>query len=312
MSPRPSGSGRREGIDKEGRRFKCTTCNKSFKQSEHCARHELMHTQQRPFPCEQCGKRYGRKECRAVYLGTGSDATENSPSNASGGSEVGDSSNIENRLPDTTFPRESPPRRSHDRESDSRLADIQDTNAAVVIPPSSLSNPHDQTPVQTHASELHAELSDLMHQAPPFHDRARTFLTSHSLQPPMGSDPLLLRLSLGSTADPTRYESGECTGLAALTNNDHAGGHHTLQSACLLDPTPADHMGSSATEQTLGPWERVPGDDLLASDLMSMNFQMDIDPYPLDEWSNNPDNLTQNLPTLYQQKRARLRITSPT
>ncbi|KAL2828859.1 hypothetical protein BJY01DRAFT_255206 [Aspergillus pseudoustus] len=48
--------------DKERRRFKCGRCEKRFRRSEHCARHELMHTEERPFHCSYCDKRYGRKD----------------------------------------------------------------------------------------------------------------------------------------------------------------------------------------------------------------------------------------------------------
>lgn len=33
-----------------------------FKRSEHCARHERVHTQERPFPCHYCDRRYARKD----------------------------------------------------------------------------------------------------------------------------------------------------------------------------------------------------------------------------------------------------------
>ncbi|KAJ5842202.1 hypothetical protein N7534_012032 [Penicillium rubens] len=71
---------------KEPRRFTCMSCNKSFKRSEHCARHELMHTQERPFPCRKCGKRdLLRRHERTIHAeqyvnNAGHDMPENSPS----------------------------------------------------------------------------------------------------------------------------------------------------------------------------------------------------------------------------------------
>ena len=41
--------------------YKCRDCQKVFKRSEHCARHERVHTQERPFPCHYCDRRYARK-----------------------------------------------------------------------------------------------------------------------------------------------------------------------------------------------------------------------------------------------------------
>lgn len=46
---------------KPGNAHKCRTCSKTFKRSEHCARHELAHTKQRPFSCNFCHKAYARK-----------------------------------------------------------------------------------------------------------------------------------------------------------------------------------------------------------------------------------------------------------
>ncbi|OCL08029.1 hypothetical protein AOQ84DRAFT_389133 [Glonium stellatum] len=42
--------------------YKCRNCQKVFKRSEHCARHERVHTQERPFPCHYCDRRYARKD----------------------------------------------------------------------------------------------------------------------------------------------------------------------------------------------------------------------------------------------------------
>ncbi|KAF2267663.1 hypothetical protein CC78DRAFT_456731 [Lojkania enalia] len=42
--------------------YRCSHCARTFKRSEHCARHELVHTQERPFPCSFCNRRYARKD----------------------------------------------------------------------------------------------------------------------------------------------------------------------------------------------------------------------------------------------------------
>ncbi|KAF9891621.1 hypothetical protein FE257_003632 [Aspergillus nanangensis] len=62
MSPSKAVVGKIAKHDKNRRRFKCGSCEKTFKRSEHCARHELMHTQERPFACRYCSKSYGRKD----------------------------------------------------------------------------------------------------------------------------------------------------------------------------------------------------------------------------------------------------------
>ena len=41
--------------------IRCSVCDKVFKRSEHCARHELSHTNERPFSCQFCRRSYSRK-----------------------------------------------------------------------------------------------------------------------------------------------------------------------------------------------------------------------------------------------------------
>lgn len=43
------------------RTYRCRHCARIFKRSEHCARHERVHTQEKPFPCAFCDRRYARK-----------------------------------------------------------------------------------------------------------------------------------------------------------------------------------------------------------------------------------------------------------
>ena len=42
--------------------YRCRHCARTFKRSEHCARHERVHTQERPFACAYCDRRYARKD----------------------------------------------------------------------------------------------------------------------------------------------------------------------------------------------------------------------------------------------------------
>ncbi|KAH8721690.1 hypothetical protein BGZ61DRAFT_347558 [Ilyonectria robusta] len=43
------------------RQYKCEYCDKAFKRSEHCIRHERSHTREKPFSCRYCRKSYSRK-----------------------------------------------------------------------------------------------------------------------------------------------------------------------------------------------------------------------------------------------------------
>ncbi|KAF2459626.1 hypothetical protein BDY21DRAFT_420118 [Lineolata rhizophorae] len=42
--------------------YTCRGCHKVFKRSEHCTRHERVHTQEKPFSCRYCDRRYARKD----------------------------------------------------------------------------------------------------------------------------------------------------------------------------------------------------------------------------------------------------------
>ncbi|KFZ00061.1 hypothetical protein V500_01194 [Pseudogymnoascus sp. VKM F-4518 (FW-2643)] len=49
-------------LQKPVRRYSCSVCQKAFKRSEHCSRHERGHTREKPFMCRHCGRRYARKD----------------------------------------------------------------------------------------------------------------------------------------------------------------------------------------------------------------------------------------------------------
>ncbi|APA11497.1 hypothetical protein SS1G_04904 [Sclerotinia sclerotiorum 1980 UF-70] len=49
-------------VQKTPRIYTCSVCQRQFKRSEHCSRHERGHTQEKPFPCRLCGRRYARKD----------------------------------------------------------------------------------------------------------------------------------------------------------------------------------------------------------------------------------------------------------
>ncbi|KAK7193216.1 hypothetical protein DPSP01_008183 [Paraphaeosphaeria sporulosa] len=44
------------------RTYTCRHCARVFKRSEHCARHERVHTQEKPFSCAYCDRKYARKD----------------------------------------------------------------------------------------------------------------------------------------------------------------------------------------------------------------------------------------------------------
>ncbi|RAL61425.1 hypothetical protein DID88_009355 [Monilinia fructigena] len=49
-------------VQKTPRIYTCSVCQRQFKRSEHCSRHERGHTHEKPFPCRLCGRRYARKD----------------------------------------------------------------------------------------------------------------------------------------------------------------------------------------------------------------------------------------------------------
>jgi DNA-directed RNA polymerase subunit RPC12/RpoP len=54
--PQKSRSGRVKRI------YRCRHCSRTFKRSEHQARHERVHTNERPFACAYCDRKYARKD----------------------------------------------------------------------------------------------------------------------------------------------------------------------------------------------------------------------------------------------------------
>ncbi|RZC35637.1 uncharacterized protein BDFB_002408 [Asbolus verrucosus] len=47
---------------KKQRKFKCVLCPSSFKRSSHLTRHQLVHTGERPYACDQCDKAFSRHD----------------------------------------------------------------------------------------------------------------------------------------------------------------------------------------------------------------------------------------------------------
>nr|XP_018905120.1 PREDICTED: zinc finger protein 124-like [Bemisia tabaci] len=58
----------------DGKRYKCTTCDKSFARKSRCKAHIISHSKSRPFNCENCGKNFFTKwECKLherIHIGT--------------------------------------------------------------------------------------------------------------------------------------------------------------------------------------------------------------------------------------------------
>lgn len=49
-----------------GNKRQCMFCSRTFSKTEHLERHVRSHTKEKPFHCQHCGRKYGRKCVREV------------------------------------------------------------------------------------------------------------------------------------------------------------------------------------------------------------------------------------------------------
>ncbi|CAK7210085.1 hypothetical protein SBRCBS47491_000651 [Sporothrix bragantina] len=61
-APAPAAVASNERVRRPRRHYKCAFCQKVFKRSEHCIRHERTHTNEKPFSCRYCRRSYSRKD----------------------------------------------------------------------------------------------------------------------------------------------------------------------------------------------------------------------------------------------------------
>ncbi|KAL1909825.1 hypothetical protein Sste5344_004332 [Sporothrix stenoceras] len=61
-APAPAVVASNERARRPRRQYKCAFCQKVFKRSEHCIRHERTHTNEKPFSCRYCRRSYSRKD----------------------------------------------------------------------------------------------------------------------------------------------------------------------------------------------------------------------------------------------------------
>ena len=50
------------------RPHQCSICLRGFVRLEHLKRHALVHTQERPFVCEHCDKKFGRRDLMVRHI----------------------------------------------------------------------------------------------------------------------------------------------------------------------------------------------------------------------------------------------------
>ncbi|CAG8909741.1 unnamed protein product [Penicillium egyptiacum] len=291
--------------DKDPRRFKCTSCNKSFKRSEHCARHELMHTQERPFPCRKCGKRYGRKDLLRRHERTihaeqyvnddGHDMPENSPSsNASENSDPCDPTNMQDSRREAPALHNIPSSLPQPLGKDARSQDTQDSNAPSL--PGEVGSTLQAAPLMYHVNGLSPPLGSSLRQDGLQFPSLSTF-GDHGT--PMGSDPLFMHLLLGGTPDSTRYTGIDGMNRTVLTTNGEREIPPTSASPQDVNLTIAGANPSSV--HPMAAWGTNPGAGFLEG-LGPMDFQLDLGTSPSDTWSGDPSNLTRSLPTIRREK----------
>ncbi|KAJ5249719.1 hypothetical protein N7489_000129 [Penicillium chrysogenum] len=283
---------------KEPRRFTCMSCNKSFKRSEHCARHELMHTQERPFPCRKCGKRdLLRRHERTIHAeqyvnNAGHDMPENSPSSdASENPDPCDPPNME--------------------DSDSEGPALHNISSSLPQPlgkgPLPQETQDNDVPSMPGEVESSLQVAPLMYHANGLSLPSGPSLYQYGLQfpslstvgghdTPTGSDPLFMHLLLGGTPGATRYTGiDDINGVVSAPNGEREIPPTSTSSQDVNHTNPAaEHPIGAACGTTLG--------DGFLDGLGSLDFQADLGTSPSHTWSRDPSNLTQSLPTILQEK----------
>ncbi|KAJ3040967.1 hypothetical protein HDV00_010039 [Rhizophlyctis rosea] len=64
------------------RRYKCATCQQSFRRTEHLLRHRLTHSGERPYPCTICSRGFSRLDALQRHLRTHNGRSESDRSDS--------------------------------------------------------------------------------------------------------------------------------------------------------------------------------------------------------------------------------------
>ncbi|QKX53822.1 uncharacterized protein TRUGW13939_00902 [Talaromyces rugulosus] len=293
--------------DKDRRRFKCATCDKSFKRSEHCARHELMHTQERPFTCRYCTKRYGRKDLlkrheRNIHVDAYTDErVQNvpcqSPASASTGSSVSELDNANNQQHPTAPDREmpgSPQSKANRDDQDSIQREGFEVNVSSSLSPSFMQGTSLFDARQIAGSSLlHLGEADTPHSSD-----SLFFQTQTGGTPGSPANAFSIERPIGEGLDaPDRFQ---------IYPSTYQEQHHETSRRTRSGSRPASNLArqeGATVDQDAAIWSDTAAGAVLDNlDLNTLNLQMDLGHSPVDVWSKNPDNLTLNLPVILQEQ----------